>query len=139
VVDTNICVYSADPTDPVKQQKAQVFLAALSQRGEFTISTQVLSEYFRALTNPKKGQFTQTATAAATAVRQLASSVNRVYPITEGVVLRAVNAVDQYRLSIWDALIWAVAKENGETIIYTKDIPGVTSAVIDGITYINPL
>ena len=46
------------------------------------------------------------------------------------------SAVSRHRLSFWDALIWAAARENGVTVIYTEDTPG--AGEIEGVRYINP-
>ncbi len=42
----------------------------------------------------------------------------------------------QHQIAIWDALIWAVARENGISLIYTEDVPGQPE--IEGVGYINP-
>ncbi len=51
--------------------------------------------------------------------------------------LAAIHAHFAHSISWFDALIWAAAKAAGCTIIYTKDIPGVS--MIDGVRYVNPL
>ena len=38
--------------------------------------------------------------------------------------------------SWWDALVWAVARENGVGLIYTEGMPG--AAEIEGVRYVNP-
>lgn len=39
-------------------------------------------------------------------------------------------------MSVWDALIWSVAKENGVTSILTED--SAHGRVLEGIRYLNP-
>ncbi len=56
--------------------------------------------------------------------------------LTLQIAFRAYEAIGRYGFSLWDSLIWAVAKENGIGIIYTEDVQ--SAEVIEGIRYINP-
>lgn len=47
-----------------------------------------------------------------------------------------MEAIPRYSLSLWDALIWAVARENRIQVIYTEDIQSAPE--IEGVRYINP-
>ena len=50
---------------------------------------------------------------------------------------RAINAAQKYRLSFWDAMIWAVAKENQVEVFYSEDFQHNQN--IDGVRIVNPL
>ena len=50
--------------------------------------------------------------------------------------LRALEAVSPHGFSFWDALIWAAAKENGISVVYTEDFQH--GREIEGVRIINP-
>lgn len=64
------------------------------------------------------------------------TQVCRVFDLTAFAVLDGCHAAARYQLSIWDALIWAVAKLNGVPYIVTKDAEH--DRVVGGIHYLNP-
>ena len=48
----------------------------------------------------------------------------------------ALDTIREHRLSFWDAMLWAVARENGLAEIVTGD--GPTGATVGGIRFRNP-
>jgi len=60
-----------------------------------------------------------------------------VLTVTPVAILEALRAVDEYRLSFWDALIWGVARLNDVPLVLTEDLPGGRDAV-EGVRYTNP-
>jgi predicted nucleic acid-binding protein len=68
-------------------------------------------------------------------LRRLAAT-GRILPMTEAITLTALSGVSQHGLSFWDALIWAAARENGVTLVYTEDFP--SAAEIEGVRFENP-
>ena len=48
----------------------------------------------------------------------------------------AVNAVAQYSLSFWDAMLWSVARENAVSKLYSEDFQ--SGRIIQGVKSINP-
>ena len=116
-LDTNVLVYSADRRDPVKQARAKQLLAGL-QAGDPTpiISTQVLQEFYNALTH-------KLAVAPALAVAEL-----KVLAEVQTVLLTPIIIVDaalphgSASVSFWDALIVAAAQSAGCDEIWTEDM-----------------
>jgi predicted nucleic acid-binding protein len=51
-------------------------------------------------------------------------------------ILDAIDVMENYALSFWDALIWSAAKHSGATRIYTEDFQH--GIVIDGVEFIDP-
>ena len=49
--------------------------------------------------------------------------------------LRA-DAIPRHCLSLWDALIWAAARENGVRLIYSEDFQH--GREIEGVRIVNP-
>jgi len=49
---------------------------------------------------------------------------------------RAIKAVNQHTLSFWDAMLWAVARDAGVTMIVSEDFQH--DRVLEGIQFCNP-
>ena len=47
-----------------------------------------------------------------------------------------MGAVRDHGLSFWDAMIWAVAKEAGATVLLTEDLQ--TGRELGGVTFLSP-
>ncbi|HVZ46904.1 MAG TPA: PIN domain-containing protein [Ramlibacter sp.] len=114
--DTNVFVYSIDPSDPQKLRTSRRWLREAMQEETMVLSTQVLLEFFdvavrKALVEP---------TRAMELLRAWASQ----HVVVPGVqaVLRAAELQQQHRLRIWDALIVAAALESGCTELVTEDL-----------------
>lgn len=59
-----------------------------------------------------------------------------VHELDTRALTRAVDAVACHRLSYWDALIWAVARENGLSLILTENLQD--GQAMDGVLIRNP-
>jgi predicted nucleic acid-binding protein len=53
------------------------------------------------------------------------------------IVLEATRGVESYQFSYWDAQIWATARLNQITTVYSEDFN--SGATIEGIHFVNPL
>lgn len=60
-----------------------------------------------------------------------------VVEVTGAIVLEAIRGVKEYQLSFWDAQIWATAKLNQISVVYSEDFN--VGAIIEGVRFINPL
>jgi predicted nucleic acid-binding protein len=49
---------------------------------------------------------------------------------------KAINAVNAHTLSFWDAMLWAVAREAGVTLLLSDDFQH--DRILDGIRFCNP-
>jgi predicted nucleic acid-binding protein len=132
-LDTNVVVYPFDHNEPVKGPAAQALLTQLFTAGQPFISTQVLSEFYWTVT--RKIALPLDHTQAATEVRRLIV-LGRVVPMTSDVILKALDAVANYGLPLWDAQIFAVAALNGATTVLSEDFQH--RRVIEGVTFLNP-
>ena len=103
LVDTNILVYSRDLNEPVKRAQAIEVIDQLRASGELVLSAQCLNE------------FSSTSLRRGTPISEVRIAVSRwhdlgdVLPLTGAATAAALTAVEQYRLSFWDALLWATA------------------------------
>ena len=101
--------------------------------GRQCLSVQCLTEFYRAvrwrLPDPL------TSTDALQEVTRFARNC-RVLPITATAALDAMRACEQYSMSFWDSLIWAVAKEGGVPYLLTEDLDD--GATLEGVRFVNP-
>jgi predicted nucleic acid-binding protein len=133
LIDTNILVYGHDPRDLAKQKRSQTVLDQLIRAGSAVLSIQCLNEFYRAVRwrIPER----VTATQALREVDRFARNC-RVLPITATAALDGMRACDQYSMSFWDSLIWAVAKEGGIPYMLTEDFDDGTS--VEGVRFVEP-
>lgn len=131
-VDTNILVYSRDPSDPAKQRRAAEWLAALWDGGSGRLSVQVLQEFYVTLV----GKLDPPADRAD--VRDDIAALATWNPVvTDPTVFETAWAVeDRYGFSWWDALIVAQALAAGCDTLLTEDLQHDQD--VFGIRIVNP-
>jgi predicted nucleic acid-binding protein len=116
--DTNVLVYLFDGSTPAKQHKARELLTRHTVAGETVLSTQVLQEFYvavtRKLATPLEPQ------AAYQAVKELAvlPSVRVDIPL----ILSAISLSRSRQISFWDGLIVQAAVEGGASLLYSDDM-----------------
>ncbi len=134
LLDTNILVYLYDPLDPAKQDRALEMVNQLIRTTRAVISTQVLGEFFAATTRSRR-PILSPAEAIASIRNYLA--VCEVLDVTRLITLEALRGVETYSFGFWDAQIWATARLNQISEIYSEDFN--VGAVIEGVRFTNPL
>jgi predicted nucleic acid-binding protein len=112
-VDTNVLIYAHDPRDPVKQNKAVLLIASLT---DGVLLWQVACEYVAA--SRKLAAFGLNAQQAFADLKRLRGVWNLALP-TWVVLDTAETLMTTGNLSFWDAMIVAACMENG---IQTLDI-----------------
>ena len=132
-VDTNVLVYAYDRSEPQKQQQALQALDRLAVTGVGAISTQVLSEFFVAVTHRISAPLS--VDEAYERVKNYLQSWT-ILNLTGIVVLEAVRGVRDHQFNFWDAQIWAIARLNQITVIFSEDFD--TGAVVEGVRFVNP-
>ena len=132
-VDANVLVYAYDASAAHKAQRARAVLDALESCRAGLLSTQVLAEFFTAVTRriPERLSMEE---AARSVTRYVGAWV--VADVTPLVVLEAIRGVQTYPFSYWDAQIWATAKLNQAPVVLTEDFQD--GRVIEGIEFRNP-
>ena len=132
-VDTNVLVYAYDRSGPQKQRQALCVLDHLAVTGVGAISTQVLSEFFVAVTRK---------IAAPLSVDQAYERVKNylqswtILDLTGLVVLEAVRGVRDHQFNFWDAQVWAKARLNQIAAVISEDFGA--GAVIEGVRFVSP-
>ena len=117
-LDSNVVVYLFDRDSEEKRKRAREILDREGPRGRLAISTQVLQEFYVAVTRKLGRPLTEAAAEAA--VRHL-SALDVVGVDTE-IILAAVALSRRHRIAFWDALIVEAALSRGCTTLVSEDL-----------------
>jgi predicted nucleic acid-binding protein len=134
LIDTNVLVYSADVEAGERHLQATSLIRRLAGADRLAVSVQVLNEFYAAVTRQHR-PLALSHSEASEVIQELIASAT-IFPLTLAATLRALDAVPQHGLSFWDALIWAVARQNGVRVIHTEDFQH--GRVIEGVQFRNP-
>ncbi len=129
-VDTNVFIYAVDQADLRKQQAARSWRAELWRSRCGRTSFQVLQEFFVNVT--QKALWSRED--ARSEVRDLLAW-NPV-PVNAMTLEHGWKIQDRYKLSFWDALIVAAAKQALCGYLLTEDLQAGQD--IDGVMVVNP-
>ena len=133
LIDSNILVYMYDGRDLKRQQQAILTYEYLHAQRRIVLSAQCLTEFLNVVARKLPAPLSNDA--AATQIGQFVSTT-RVYPVDADVVTEAANAMTRHQMSVWDALIWAVAIRNRVPTIVTEDAQ--SRPIIEGVRYVSP-
>ena len=129
-LDTNILAYAEGVGDKPRCETARALIEALPENA-VVLPVQVLGELHRVLTGKSNR--------AANTVRQDVLRWTDVFPIADSTwsaMAAAFDLVADHGLQIWDALILAVAAEQGCRVLFSEDFQdGFTCR---GVSVINP-
>lgn len=134
LLDANVLVYSVDPRESGKRERSREVLRKVASDGSAVLPSQALSEFANACL--KKLRPPPDPAVIEREVEHLLLAFP-VLPLTGPVVLEALRGVREYRLSYFDAQVWAVARLGQVPVILSEDFnPG---SVLDGVRFVNPL
>ncbi len=121
LVDTNILVYRFDPRFPAKQARATALLRQGIADQSIVVPHQALVEFVAAVTRPvSKGLPLLTQDDAHREAEDMLAQFPVIYP-TENTFRAALRGAALYRLSWFDAHLWAYADENGLDTLWSED------------------
>ena len=121
LVDTNLLVYRHDPRSPVKQARAIEVLRSGIVSGDLLLPHQAVVEFVAATSRPIAGGPPLLAPEEARReAEELLSLFEVLYP-TERLVRTALRGAAAYRLSWWDAHLWAYAEHYGLDELWSED------------------
>lgn len=132
-IDTNLLVAAYDRAKSIKQERAISVLDELVSAGHGIVSTQVLGEFFIAVTQKMKDPLSLRD--ASKRVERLAQ-IWPVLDISGLIVLEAFRGVRSHHLNFWDAQIWATARLNQIYVLFSEDAVG--DRALEGVRYVNP-
>ncbi len=130
--DTNVLVYLFDADSPDKRKKARNLFQKHADAGDILLSTQVLQEFYVAVT--RKLARPLDVAAAAEAVANFAELT--VVKIDSKLVLSAIHRSRNSQLSFWDGLIVQAAIEGHASTLYSEDLQH--GQMLDGLRVVNP-
>ncbi len=134
LIDTNILIYAYDPGAGEKHEIALRTVQEIAAQGKMVLSAQVINEFYWVSTRPGRGPGLKHEEASGILDDICASGV--VFPLTQTATFRALKAMENNSMAFWDALVWAVAAENGVSTICTEDFQN--GCVVDGVRFYNP-
>ena len=130
--DTDVLVYLFDADSPAKRKQARALLQKHAETGDILLSTQVLHEFYVAVT--RKLARPLDAAAATEAVTSFAELP--LVQIDSTLVLSAIHRSRNSQLSFWDALIVQAAIEGHASTLYSEDLQH--GQAFDGLRAVNP-
>ena len=133
LVDTNVLIYAHDRGEHDKQARAIKVLDHLQMTNSGWLSVQCLSEFFNITTRGRRPILT--GAQAAHQVEQLTQTW-RILDLTTSMVLEAIRGVRVHQLAYWDAQIWAAARLNQISAIFSEDFN--VGATLEGVRFVNP-
>jgi predicted nucleic acid-binding protein len=131
--DTNLLVTLFDAGAPKKQRIARDLLQEHTASGEILLSTQVLQEFYVAVT--RKLAVPLGEEEAHEAVREFAALP--LVQVDAETILAAIQLARTRRIAFWDALIVQSALRGGATTLLSEDMQA--GAAFDGLRVVNPL
>src|SRR5690606_36162883 len=110
LVDTNVLIYSFDPSDPARRVVAQQLIQRLIAHDQLVFSVQIFNEFLVNATRARRGDPPLLRYPLAVEAVRIWSRVCPVIPVDLRATLEAASAVRNHTLHFWDALIWAAAR-----------------------------
>jgi predicted nucleic acid-binding protein len=129
-LDSNVLIYAHDRTEPVRHRRA-FELVERASRADCVLLLQCLAEYFKVAVMKLRMTPGEAREAQAKWRRAFQVQLSNLQTFDE-----AINAVEMHRLSFWDAMLWAAAREAGCGMILTEDMRD--GQAIGGVRFINP-
>ena len=129
-LDTNILVYAVD-RDASERHRRSRELVGRAARRDCVLTVQALAEFFHATT--RKNLLSP---ARAEAFVRGWLDVFDVVPADNEALVDAMTAVQEHRLSFWDAMLWATAQQTGCSALLSEDMQD--GRRLGGVEFINP-
>jgi predicted nucleic acid-binding protein len=133
LIDTNVLVYPYDRSEPAKAARARQVLDDLARRRRGRVSTQVLGEFFRAVTTRLRPPIPPE-----DALRSLERHMATwpVLVVTPEIVREAARGVRDHGMNFWDAQIWATARFYRIRTVLSEDFED--DRILEGVRFVNP-
>jgi predicted nucleic acid-binding protein len=133
LIDTNVLMYSHDTVSQVKAEQAMQVLDRLHSTQTGRLSVQSLAEFMHASTRKIKPPLSRME-----ALHHV-SLLTRIWPVfdlTPIIILEAARGARDYEMAYYDAQIWASARLNQVSTIFSEDFSD--GQVIEGVRFANP-
>ncbi|HYA91878.1 MAG TPA: PIN domain-containing protein [Thermodesulfobacteriota bacterium] len=133
LIDTNLLIYLYDPNQPDKQKQSERILEQLELTPSGRLSVQALAEFFSVATRKLSPSLT-----SAQALDQV-TLFTRLWPVfdlTPMIVMEAGRGVRDHKLSYYDAQVWATARLNQLSVVFSEDFRD--GSILEGVRFVNP-
>ena len=133
LIDTNLLIYLYDPNQPDKQKQSEFVLEQLELTRNGRLSVQALAEFFSVATRKLSPSLT-----SAQALNQV-TLFTRLWPVfdlTPMIVMEAGRGVRDHKLSYYDAQVWATARLNQLSVVFSEDFRD--GSILEGVRFVNP-
>jgi predicted nucleic acid-binding protein len=137
LIDTNVLVYASDPAEETRQDQALRILKHLETTQSGRLSAQCLAEFVHVTTRPKRALYSRAE--AALQVDYLVRAFP-VFDLTPLIVLEAARGARDHDMAYYDAQIWASARLNQVTVIFSEHFAEAFSngQMLEGVRFVNP-
>ena len=129
-LDTNILVYAVDRDAGERHDRSRTLLGRAARR-DCVLTVQALAEFFHATT---RKNLLPPAHASGFVRDWLA--VFQVAAADTSALIDAMDAVEEHRLSFWDATLWATVRQSGCSAILSEDMQD--GRRLGGVEIVNP-
>ena len=129
-LDTNILVHAVD-RDAGERHRRSRELMGQAALGDCVLTVQALAEFFHATTRKNLLEPEH-----ASAFVRSWLDVFEVTSADDSALLDAMDAVEEHHLSLWDAMLWAAARQTGCSAILSEDMQD--GRRLSGVEFINP-
>lgn len=129
-LDTNILIYAVDRDAGDRHEQSKDLVGQAAKR-DCILTVQALSEFYHATTRKKLLVPAQ----AKNFVNDWLNVFN-VVSADRSTLVNAMEAVEEHRLSFWDAMIWAVARRAGCSAVLSEDMQD--GQRLGGIEFLDP-
>ena len=129
-LDTNILIYAVDRDAGDRHEQSKDLVGQAAKR-DCILTVQALSEFYHATTRKKLLEPAQ----AKIFVNDWLNVFN-VVSADRSTLVNAMEAVEEHRLSFWDAMIWAVARLAGCSAVLSQDMQD--GQRLGGIEFLDP-
>jgi len=133
LIDTNLLIYLYDPNQPDKQKQSERVLEQLELTRSGRLSVQALAEFFSVATRKLSPSLTS---AQASDQITLFTRLWPVFDLTPMIVMEAGRGVRDHKLSYYDAQVWATARLNQLSVVFSEDFRD--GSILEGVRFVNP-
>lgn len=130
-LDSNILVYAADRDADENRHKTSLALMEHAATSDCVLTLQSLTEFFFATTRKR---LLRPEEASAFVADWL--EVFQVAPNAVGDLQEAMRVLERFRISFWDAMLWATARRAGCSAILSEDFQD--GQVVQDVRFVNP-
>ncbi len=133
LIDTNVLVYLFDSNESLRQNQAAAILKLFRGTKLGCLSSQCLSEFVSVTTRGSHPILTKEKMYVEL---QRFQQIFSIIPVNYSIVLEAARGFKDHNISFFDAQIWAAAKLNQITTIFSEIFQD--GQTLEGVRFVNP-